>query len=136
VIDDISTLQRGHFNTESCDDIAVAAAAPQCGQWRLPLNIMPKHEAHEIVASFDSQYWQRGESDEIAAPQFGQLSVCACINYIASRAFSSLTLLPRKQGKFWSPMNEIGNAMNENDAWPGRAKADILATPHRAAFCA
>jgi hypothetical protein len=41
---------------------------------------MPKHEAHAIVASFDSQYWQRGKSDEIAAPQFGQLRVSACIS--------------------------------------------------------
>jgi len=40
---------------------------------------MPKHEAHAIVASFDSQYWQCDESDEIAAPQFGQLRVSACI---------------------------------------------------------
>jgi hypothetical protein len=88
----MSTLQRGHFNAESGAAITVAAAAPQCGQWRLPLNIMPKHEAHEIVASFDSQYWQRGESDEIAAPQFGQLSVCACINHITSRRLSSLNI--------------------------------------------
>jgi hypothetical protein len=43
------------------------------------MNIMPKHESHAIVASFDSQYWQRGESDEIAAPQFGQLRVSAFI---------------------------------------------------------
>jgi hypothetical protein len=92
VIDDISTLQRGHFNAESCDEKTVDAAAPQCGQWRLPLNIMPKHEAHEIVASFDSQYWQRGESDEIAAPQFGQLSVCACINHVAARRLFQLNI--------------------------------------------
>ncbi len=34
---------------------------------------MPKHEGHATVASFDSQYWHCGESDEMAAPQFGQL---------------------------------------------------------------
>jgi hypothetical protein len=43
------------------------------------MNIMPKHEGQAMVASFDSQYWHRGESDEIAAPQFGQLRVRACI---------------------------------------------------------
>jgi hypothetical protein len=36
---------------------------------------MPKHDAHAMVASFDSQYWHWGASDEIAAPQFGQLRV-------------------------------------------------------------
>jgi len=36
---------------------------------------MPKHDAQAIVASFDSQYWHCGASDEIAAPQFGQLRV-------------------------------------------------------------
>jgi len=44
------------------------------------MNIMPKHDAHAIVASFDSQYWQSGESDEIAAPQFGQFNVSAFIS--------------------------------------------------------
>ncbi|HXT61710.1 MAG TPA: hypothetical protein VN696_01620 [Pyrinomonadaceae bacterium] len=83
---DISTLQRGHFSTESCAGVAVAAAAPQCGQWRLPINIMPKHDAHAMVATFDSQYWQRAESDEIAAPQFGQLRVSAVIFTRAERA--------------------------------------------------
>src|SRR5438045_3833620 len=48
------------------------------------MNSMPKHEAQAIVASFDSQYWHCGESDEIAAPQFGQLRVCACIGTHAS----------------------------------------------------
>src|SRR5262245_17702993 len=81
LIDDISILHLGHFSGASCDAAAVAAAAPQCGQWRLPMNIMPKHEAHAIVASFDSQYWQCEESDEIAAPQFGQLRVSACISF-------------------------------------------------------
>lgn len=33
-----------------------------------------------MVASFDSQYLHCGESDEIAAPQFGQLRVCASID--------------------------------------------------------
>jgi len=41
---------------------------------------MPKHEAQAIVATFDSQNWHCAESDEIAAPQFGQLRVCGCIN--------------------------------------------------------
>src|SRR6185295_4575213 len=67
----MSTLHRGHFSTESCAGVASAAAAPQCGQCRLPMNIMPKQEAHEIVASFDSQNWHFDESEEIAAPQLG-----------------------------------------------------------------
>jgi hypothetical protein len=58
---------------------AAAAAAPQCGQCLLPTNIIAKHDGHATVASFDSQYWQRGDSEEMAAPQFGQLSVCACM---------------------------------------------------------
>jgi hypothetical protein len=43
------------------------------------MNIIPKHEAQEIVASFDSQNWHFEESEEIAAPQLGQLRVCASI---------------------------------------------------------
>jgi len=38
---------------------------------------MPKHAGHATVANFDSQYWQSGAADEMAAPQFGQLRVCA-----------------------------------------------------------
>jgi len=55
LIDDIETLQRGHFSGASSEPPAVAAAAPQCGQWRLPMNIMPKHEAQATVANLDSQ---------------------------------------------------------------------------------
>jgi hypothetical protein len=55
------------------------------------MNIMPKHEAHTIVASFDSQYWHCGESEEIAAPQFGQLRVSACIS-IAPPALLQLNI--------------------------------------------
>jgi hypothetical protein len=47
---------------------------------------MPKHEPHAMVASFDSQYWQFEESDEIAAPQLGQLRVFAVIFTRAKRA--------------------------------------------------
>ena len=43
------------------------------------MNIIPKQDGHATVASFDSQYWHCGESDEIAAPQLGQLRVCACM---------------------------------------------------------
>jgi len=32
LIDDISTLQRGHFMAASCDALVLAARAPQCGQ--------------------------------------------------------------------------------------------------------
>jgi hypothetical protein len=44
------------------------------------MNIMAKHDGHAIVASFDSQYRHCGESEEIAAPQFGQFRVCASID--------------------------------------------------------
>jgi hypothetical protein len=47
------------------------------------MNIMPKHEGHATVASFDSQYWHCGESEEIAAPQFGQLRVSTVIRLTA-----------------------------------------------------
>jgi hypothetical protein len=70
-------LQRGHFRIESSAGNASPASAPQWGQCLLPMNIIPKHDAQAIVASFDSQYLHRGESDEIAAPQFGHFSVCA-----------------------------------------------------------
>jgi hypothetical protein len=45
------------------------------------MNIMEKHEAQAIVASFDSQYWQWADSEEIAAPQFGQLRVSTVISF-------------------------------------------------------
>jgi hypothetical protein len=40
---------------------------------------MAKQDGQETVANFDSQYRHCGESDEIAAPQFGQFRVCASI---------------------------------------------------------
>jgi hypothetical protein len=43
------------------------------------MNIMAKQEGQAIVASRDWQNWQSGASVELAAPQFGQLSVSACI---------------------------------------------------------
>jgi hypothetical protein len=54
------------------------------------MNIMPKHDAHAMVASFDSQYWQCDASEEIAAPQFGQLRVSACI--VAPRTLLQLNI--------------------------------------------
>jgi len=39
------------------------------------MNIMPKHEGQATVASREPQKMQVGASDELAAPQFGQLSV-------------------------------------------------------------
>jgi len=56
VTEDISILQRGHFKTESCAAAVCAAVAPQCGQYLLPRNIIPKHDGQATVASFDSQY--------------------------------------------------------------------------------
>jgi hypothetical protein len=75
----MSLLHFGHFKVASEEAFASAAAAPQCGQWRLPMNIMAKHEGQATVASFDSQNLQRGESEEMAAPQLGQLRVSAFI---------------------------------------------------------
>jgi len=75
----MSTSQRGHFKTDNAAGPAATAAAPQCGQCREPMNIIPKQDGHATVASFDSQYWHCGESDEIAAPQLGQLRGCACM---------------------------------------------------------
>jgi len=70
---------RGHFKTDRLAAVAATAAAPQCGQCLLPMNNMPKHAGQATVANFDSQYWHCGASDEMAAPQFGQLRVCACM---------------------------------------------------------
>jgi len=78
----MSILQRGHFSTDNCAAVGWMGAAPQCGQYLLPMNIMPKHEVQATVASFDSQYWQRGAFDDIAAPQLGQLRVCARMSRI------------------------------------------------------
>jgi len=45
------------------------------------MNIIAKHAGQATVASLDSQYMQRGESDATAAPQFGQLRVFACMQF-------------------------------------------------------
>ncbi len=85
---------------------------------------MPKHDAHAIVASFDSQYWQSGESDEIAAPQFGQFNVSAFIS-VAPRGLSTAyhrradgesksTGRPRVSQAIWIvSLNEMGLLINE-----------------------
>src|SRR5436305_12520710 len=75
----MSTAHRGHVKIDNVAGLASTAAAPQCRQCLLPMNIMPKQDGHAMVASFDSQYWHFGESDEIAAPQLGQFRVCACM---------------------------------------------------------
>ena len=36
-------------------DFEMTGAAPQCGQYLLPINIIPKQDGHATVASFDSQ---------------------------------------------------------------------------------
>jgi len=51
----MSILHRGHFSTDKGAAAASAGAAPQCGQYLLPMNIIPKHDGHATVASFDSQ---------------------------------------------------------------------------------
>jgi hypothetical protein len=40
---------------------------------------MAKHEGQATVARRDPQNWHSGASVELAAPQFGQLRVSACI---------------------------------------------------------
>jgi hypothetical protein len=61
------------------------------------MNIMAKHDGHATVASFDSQYWHCGESDEIAAPQFGQFRVCASIDSGAPASLrASAGILPAR----------------------------------------
>jgi hypothetical protein len=98
VIADMSILQRGHFKTESCAAVGIAAAAPQWGQCLLPMNINPKQAEHDAVASFDSQYLHREESELIAAPQLGQLRVWASMLFVAPagslRDIFSLTFQP------------------------------------------
>jgi hypothetical protein len=70
------------------------------------MNIIAKHDGHATVANFDSQYWQRGASDEIAAPQFGQLSVstfierahASCVRFASILlAFFRLTRAPKSE---------------------------------------
>jgi hypothetical protein len=53
------------------------------------MNIMPKHDGQETVAKREPQNWHSGWSVEVAAPQFGQLSVSACINRILAGQFKS-----------------------------------------------
>ena len=55
---------------------------------------MPKHEGQEIVARRELQWLHRVASVEAAAPQFGQLSVCAAIarNLPRTRRFRKFRL--------------------------------------------
>ncbi|HKP37458.1 MAG TPA: hypothetical protein VJT71_11425 [Pyrinomonadaceae bacterium] len=43
------------------------------------MNIIAKQAGQAMVANFDSQYRHCEASEETAAPQFGQLRVCASI---------------------------------------------------------
>jgi len=94
--EDISILQRGHFKADSCAGLASAAAAPQWGQCRLPINIIAKQDVHAIVASFDSQYRHCGESEETAAPQFGQVRVCASMSQERTSCVRFAGILPAR----------------------------------------
>jgi hypothetical protein len=67
----MTTRQFGQFNAGPTST-GSAARAPQCGQNRLPTNIIPKHFGQAIVASRVPQYRQDVSSLEIAAPQVGQ----------------------------------------------------------------
>jgi hypothetical protein len=53
------------------------------------MNITAKHAGQATVARRDPQNWQNGASVEVPAPQFGQLSVSACIERILAVHFSS-----------------------------------------------
>jgi hypothetical protein len=44
------------------------------------MNIMPKQEAQEMVASREPQYLHSGSSVDVAAPHIGQFSVSAFIS--------------------------------------------------------
>ena len=82
VANTISTLQRGQLRPFASLIFGTAAAAPQRWQCLLPMNIIAKHDGHATVARREPQNWQTGASVEVAAPQFGQLSVSACIGGI------------------------------------------------------
>src|SRR6185295_10765679 len=43
------------------------------------MNIIAKHDGQATVARREPQNWHAGASVELAAPQFGQLRVSACI---------------------------------------------------------
>jgi hypothetical protein len=43
------------------------------------MNIIAKHDGQAMVASRELQYRHAGASVELAAPQFGQFRVSACI---------------------------------------------------------
>jgi hypothetical protein len=47
---------------------------------------MPKHEGQATVANREPQKRHSGSSVAVAAPQFGQLSVSACITRILTAA--------------------------------------------------
>jgi hypothetical protein len=46
------------------------------------MNIMAKHDGQAMVARRELQNWHDGASVELAAPQFGQFRVSACIDGI------------------------------------------------------
>jgi hypothetical protein len=134
VIGDISIRQRGHFKTESSAAVAWAAAAPQCGQCWLPINIIAKQDGQAIVASLDSQYWHRGESEEIAAPQFGQLSFSACIGRIVTAFWPRSSSQKEKTGGSVAPEAHWKIAMGECEARGQYLKGLCLKSPRSKMF--
>ncbi len=78
-------LQAGHLRGAEPRLSRSAAPAPQRGQCLLPTNITPKHEAQATVASRESQNLHSAASVAVAAPQFGQFKVSACIDSHFSR---------------------------------------------------
>jgi len=68
------------------------------------MNIIAKHEGQATVAKRDPQNWHNGASVEVAAPQFGQLSVSACIPAILSAKTRKEARLARNL--VWSELSE------------------------------
>jgi hypothetical protein len=61
------------------------------------MNIMAKHDGQATAASFDSQYRHCGESEETAAPQLGQLRVCASIGYESTHPACGFAGIPARR---------------------------------------
>ena len=70
-----------------------------------------------MVASFDSQYWHLGESDEIAAPQLGQLRVCACMTVRGQRGGSPSGAAPLRRHIARSDFNIQSQLLSIEKCW-------------------
>jgi hypothetical protein len=81
------------------------------------MNIMAKHDGQATAASFDSQYRHCGESDETAAPQFGQLRVCASMGVSSTRIVRAVrghpcpqeNVPPEGKDLLWNSLDEFAS---------------------------